>query len=194
MKKNKALLIVDVQNDFIPGGTLAVPGGDQVVPVLNDYAARFSAEGLPAFASRDWHPKETTHFEQWPPHCVQGTTGAEYHPDLQLPDNTIVVTKGADPREDAYSCFQAVGPDGTPFADLLRERGIEELHVGGLATDYCVKATVLDALNAGFRVKLLIDATRGVDVNPGDTERALTEMVNAGAEVETRERVRLIDE
>lgn len=182
-----ALVIVDVQNDFCPGGSLAVPEGDRVVPVLNACAERFARAGAPVFASRDWHPAETRHFKAWggvwPPHCVQGTHGARFHPDLRLPPGTEVVSKGMDPNEDAYSVFQAETAAGRPFAAALKERGIRRLFVGGLATDYCVKATVLDALRQGFAVVVLEDAIRAVDVTPGDGARALAEMTQAGAEL-----------
>jgi len=180
-----ALLIVDVQNDFCPGGSLAVPGGDRVVPVLNRYIERFVALNAPIFASRDWHPAVTRHFKTyggvWPPHCVQGTKGAEFHAGLRLPGEALVVSKGMDPDADAYSCFQAEDPSGMPFAAALGERGVQRLFVGGLATDYCVKATVLDALREGFQVVVLEDAVRAVDVNPGDGAQALEAMKGAGA-------------
>ncbi len=185
--RRDALVVVDVQNDFCPGGALAVAHGDEVVPVLNRAAARFAAAGAPVFASRDWHPPVTRHFRAgggaWPPHCVQGTPGAAFHPSLALPAGTDVVSKGMDPEADAYSCFQAETAAGTPFADALRARGVRRLVVGGLATDYCVKATVLDALRAGFEVVVLEDAVRAVDVAPGDGARALAEMRAAGATI-----------
>ena len=180
-----ALVVVDVQNDFCPGGALAVPEGDHVVPLLNRYAVQFARRGAPVFASRDWHPARTRHFQAgggaWPPHCVQGTPGAEFHPDLQLPSETTVVSKGMDPDDDAYSCFQGETSDGMPFAAALGERGAGRLFIGGLATDYCVKATALDALKEGFEVVVLADAVRAVDVTPGDGERALAAMQQAGA-------------
>jgi nicotinamidase/pyrazinamidase len=180
-----ALVIVDVQNDFCPGGALPVPQGDAVVAVLNRYAARFDARGAPVFASRDWHPARTRHFAadggRWPPHCVQGTPGAAFHPDLRLPARTRVVSKGMDADADAYSCFQGSTETGTAFAAVLSQSGIQRLFVGGLATDYCVKATVLDALDAGFQVLVLQDAVRAVDVAPGDGEQALAAMRQAGA-------------
>jgi nicotinamidase/pyrazinamidase len=183
--RHDALVVVDVQNDFCPGGALAVPDGDAVVPVLNRYAERFSAQGAAVFASRDWHPPRTKHFAAyggvWPPHCVQGTTGAALHPALVLPALTQVVSKGMDPEEDAYSCFQARAEQGGDFASLLAARQIRRLFVGGLATDYCVKATTLDALRAGLTVVLLQDAVRAVDVKPGDGARALAELAAAGA-------------
>lgn len=191
MEPKSALLIVDVQNDFIPGGALPVPEGDRVVPVINEYARQFHAAGRPIFASRDWHPPVTRHFKEhggvWPVHCVQGTRGAEFHPDLALPPETIVVSKGMDPNEDSYSAFDGRDEQGRDLATLLRERGVEHLYVAGLATDYCVKHTALDARRLGFRVTLLADAVRGVDVQPGDSERAIEEMRQAGVEV--RERV-----
>jgi nicotinamidase/pyrazinamidase len=185
--KRDALVIVDVQNDFCPGGALGVPRGDEVVSPLNRYAERFAREGAAVFASRDWHPKRTTHFREfggvWPPHCVQDTPGAQLHPDLRLPPGATLVSKGMDPNADSYSCFQAATSDGVPFRDVLRKRGVRRLFVGGLATDYCVKATVLDALREGFEVVVLEDAVRAVDVTPGDGEAALRAMREAGAAV-----------
>jgi nicotinamidase/pyrazinamidase len=184
-----ALLVTDVQNCFCPGGSLAVSGGDEVVPVLNEYMKRFKASGLPIYASRDWHPAETKHFRgfggPWPPHCVQGTKGAEFHPDLRLPAEAIIVSKGMDPLQDAYSVFQAVEADGTDFGTSLERNGIEHLYIGGLATDYCVRATALDALNAGLKVTVLLDAIRGVNLRPDDSKRAIEEMIGAGAETAT---------
>ena len=180
-----ALVIVDVQNDFCPGGSLAVAHGDEVVQPLNEAIGKFTAAGAPIFASRDWHPVKTKHFKEhgglWPPHCVQGTRGAEFHPDLALPDDAIVVSKGMDPDADAYSAFQAEDPNGMPFSAALGERGSQRLYIGGLATDYCVRATVLDALHEGFEVIVLGDAVRAVDVKSGDGEEAITEMKARGA-------------
>ncbi len=188
-----ALVVVDVQNDFCPGGSLAVPDGDRVVPVLNRYIRRFRELKAPVYASRDWHPPVTKHFQAgggvWPPHCVQGTTGAEFHPALALPLEAVVISKGMDPAEDAYSCFQARDPDGADFAVTLGERGVRRLFIGGLATDYCVKATVLDALHEGFQVVVLQDAIGAVDVRPGDGERAIEEMRAAGATFTTVDEV-----
>lgn len=182
-----ALIIVDVQNDFCPGGSLAVADGDEVVPILNAYAREFSAAGALVVAGRDWHPRETTHFSafggDWPAHCVQGTGGAEYHPDLELPAGTVHVVKGTGARENAYSEFEGRDEQGRALADLLREHGVRTLYVGGLATDYCVKHTVLDGLKAGFEVVLLGDASRGVNVQEGDADRAVAEMAAAGATV-----------
>ena len=182
-----ALVIVDVQNDFCPGGALGVPGGDAVVPVLNRYAERFAAAGAPVFASRDWHPDKTLHFKAyggvWPPHCVQGTPGADLHPKLVLPSGAAIVSKGMDPSEDAYSCFQAETGDGMPFAATLGELGVRRLFVGGLATDYCVKSTVVDGVHEGFEMVVLADAIAAVDLTPGDGAKALDEMRAAGAQM-----------
>lgn len=181
-----ALVIVDLQNDFCPGGALGVTGGDAVVPVINRYAERFAAAGAPVFASRDWHPAQTTHFKTyggvWPSHCVQGTPGAEFHPALTLPAGTAIVSKGMDPREDSYSCFQAETDDGLPFAAALGEAGVSRLFIGGLATDYCVKSTVVDGTQAGFEMIVLEDAVAAVDLAPGDGAKAFDEMRAAGAQ------------
>jgi nicotinamidase/pyrazinamidase len=182
-----ALLIVDVQNDFCPGGALAVRDGDQVVEPLNREIERFRAAGRPIVASRDWHPAETTHFAAgggpWPPHCLADQPGAAFHPALRLPPDAIVVSKGTGPTEDAYSAFDARDAAGRPLAEILRQHGVERLVVGGLATDYCVRASALDALGRGLGVELLRDAVRGVDVQPGDSERALAELTAAGATI-----------
>jgi len=186
-----ALLIVDVQNDFCPGGALAVAEGHAVVPLLNQYMERAAAAGVPIFASRDWHPAQTAHFRefggQWPPHCVQGTYGAEFHPGLRLPEGTVVVSKGMNPVDEGYSLFEGELEDGRDALTAMRELGVTRVHVGGLATDYCVRATILDALAARFDVFLLEDAIRAVEVQRGDEERAIAEMRAAGAVSETLE-------
>ncbi len=184
-----ALVIVDVQNDFCPGGSLAVAEGDRVVSVCNEYMRRAHAAGMPIFASRDWHPTNTRHFNTnggpWPPHCIQNTPGAAFHPDLRLPDEATIVSKGQGAEDDGYSMIDAQAPDGRPLVDVLREMGVTRIHVGGLATDYCVRATVLDAIQAGLEARVLTDAVRAVDVQPGDGQRALDEMRDAGAGPET---------
>jgi nicotinamidase/pyrazinamidase len=186
-----ALIVVDVQNDFCPGGALAVPQGDAVVPVLNAYLARAQAAGIPIIASRDWHPPQTAHFAayggRWPPHCVQETPGAAFHPDLRLPATTLIATKGTSAADEGYSALEGVLPDGRNVLEMLRDTGITRVHVGGLATDYCVRATVLDALAAGISVRLLRDASRAVNVRPEDGELAVAEMLAAGAVPETLE-------
>ncbi len=180
LRKGDALLIVDVQNDFLPGGNLAVPQGDAIVPVLNDYIQRFTAQGLPVYASRDWHPHEHCSFNEqggpWPVHCVAGTPGADFAPGLRLPADTVVISKATTSDSDAYSAFQ-----GTGLAQRLRNDGVQRLFVGGLATDYCVRHTVLDALDAGLQVFLLRDAIRAVDLHAGDGRRAEQEMLDHGA-------------
>ncbi len=179
------LVVVDVQNDFCPGGSLAVPMGDEVVPVLNTVMEKFAVAGAPIFATRDWHPEKTKHFKTyggvWPAHCVQGTKGAEFHPALKLPPSVEVISKGMDPEEDAYSAFQARDAEDMQLPIILGMRGIQRLFVGGLATDYCVKATALDAIHQGFQVVVLEDAIRAVDVSPGDGAKAIDEMRVGGA-------------
>jgi nicotinamidase/pyrazinamidase len=180
--KKRALIVVDVQNDFCPGGALAVAQGDEVVAPLNNLIEEFLERGEPVFKSRDWHPEKTRHFAAyggtWPVHCVQNTKGAEFHPELIDDMHIRVVSKGLG-DEDSYSAF-----DGTDLALQLRRLGIEEVWVGGLATDYCVKNTVLDALKVGFRVKALKNAMRAVELKPGDGELAIAEMQKAGAEIQ----------
>jgi nicotinamidase/pyrazinamidase len=185
-----ALLVVDVQNDFCPGGALPVPDGDAVVGPLNRLAERVPF----VVATRDWHPPRHGSFAGvevdpeewrgtdppsiWPVHCVQGTPGAELHPGLRRDLVDVVLDKGQDPRSQGYSAFQETG-----LAQLLRERGVRRLAVGGLATDYCVRASVLDALREGFDVTVVEDAVRGVELEAGDSARALEEMRRAGARI-----------
>lgn len=186
MAGSDALIIIDVQNDFCPGGALPVTDGDRVVPVLNRYIEKFTGERLRIFATRDWHPEKTKHFKAygglWPPHCIQGTRGAEFRPDLVLPKDTVIVSGGMAPDQEGYSGFDGIDEKGLGLADLLHSFGIERIFVGGLATDYCVKETVLDGLKHGFKVVLLEDAVRGVNLKPDDSERAIGEMVRAGAQ------------
>jgi nicotinamidase/pyrazinamidase len=178
----KALIVVDVQNDFCPGGSLAVADGDEVVAPLNKLIEEFLDRGDPVFKTRDWHPAKTKHFADyggtWPVHCVQNTRGAEFHPDLLDDPRVTVISKGVDESADGYSGF-----DGTQLAKTLRNARVEEVWVGGLATDYCVKHTVLDALREGFKVRALGDAMRPVNVNPDDGRKAIEEMSGAGAEI-----------
>lgn len=175
-----ALLVVDVQNDFLPGGSLAVPQGDVVVPVLNRCIALFAEKHLPVFASRDWHPADHCSFRAqggpWPPHCIAGSFGAAFAQDLALPSGTVVISKADTPERDAYSAF-----GGTDLDTHLAAAGIKRLFVGGLATDYCVLNTVLDAAAAGYSVVLLTDAVRAVEVASGDSARALEQMRSRGA-------------
>ena len=177
----RALIVVDVQNDFCPGGTLAVPHGDEVVEPLNQIIDEFLEHGEPVYKSRDWHPPTTKHFAAyggvWPVHCVQNTPGAEFHPALRNDPRIAVISKGLGDTN-CYSAF-----DETDLLDQLHQQNVEEVIVGGLATDYCVKSTVLDALKNGFKVKALKNAMRAVDLQPGDGERAIEEMHDAGAQI-----------
>jgi len=180
-KGKQALLVVDVQNDFCPGGSLAVERGDEVVAPLNNLIDRFLERGSPVYMSRDWHPPKTKHFAAhggtWPTHCVQNTHGAEFHHELRDDSRIVVISKGLGDK-DSYSAF-----DETDLATQLRDQGIKEVLIGGLTTDYCVKNTVLDAVKEGFDVKAIKDAMRAVNVEPGDGERAIKEMREAGAEI-----------
>ncbi len=193
--KKSALVIVDVQNDFCPGGALAIKNGDAVVPALNMYIERFKAAGLMVYATRDWHPEKTIHFKdyggKWPAHCVKWTVGARFHPGLRLPEDAVVITKGDGPDEDAYSAFDGMDHEGRTFSEALSGNGINYLYVGGLATDYCVRQTVLDALKQGFGATVLLDAVRGVELNPGDSRRAIDEMIEKGADTTTLEELEL---
>jgi nicotinamidase/pyrazinamidase len=189
LREDDALILVDVQNDFLPGGSLGVPGGDEIVPVLNRLIATFVRRGLPVVATRDWHPANHCSFRDrdgpWPPHCVAGSSGAAFAPSLALPDSATVVSKATDANEDAYSGF-----GGTELDALLRDARVRRLFVGGLATDYCVLNTVRDGLANGYGVMLLTDAIRAVDVEPGDGERAIAEMARLGAVTLTSDAVR----
>ncbi|MBU1998440.1 MAG: bifunctional nicotinamidase/pyrazinamidase [Candidatus Omnitrophota bacterium] len=187
MRYKKALLIVDVQNDFCPRGALAVSEGDKVVPVINRYIRVFLRRKLLIFSCRDWHPKKTKHFKSfgglWPEHCVQGTRGARYHPKLKLPKNTIIVSKGMEPEKDSYSSFQAKDKAGHSFYSVLKELGAKELYIAGLATDYCVKFSALDALKKGLKVNILLDAVKGVNLKPDDSTKAIQLLVKKGARI-----------
>jgi len=185
MKLKKALLVVDAQNDFCPGGVLAVRQGDKVIAHLNKYIRKFSEENLPVFFSRDWHPKRTAHFKKfggtWPAHCLQNTKGARFHPKLKIPETAIILSKGMDPQQDSYSAFQAEDQNGMSFLNLLKIFGITELYIGGLATDYCVRFSAIDALKNGFKVNLLADAVKGVNLKPKDSDEAIKELIKLGA-------------
>ncbi|MBS7658156.1 MAG: bifunctional nicotinamidase/pyrazinamidase [Candidatus Bathyarchaeia archaeon] len=178
--KESALIIVDVQNDFLPGGALPVPNGDKVIPILNKYIELFNKVGAAIFATRDWHPPNHISFKTqggiWPPHCIQNSKGAEFASNLKLPKNVNIISKAVNPNMEAYSGFE-----GTDLALKLKELGVKKVFIGGLATDYCVKNTVLDALKEGFKTFLLEDASRGVNLKPEDSENAIKEMVNKGA-------------
>lgn len=173
-----ALIIVDVQNDFCPGGALAVADGDSVVDPINRLAEGFEL----VVATRDWHPADHGSFfaggGPWPPHCVQGTPGAELHPGLDRRQIDVIVDKGQDPGQEGYSGFEDTG-----LEEYLQGRGVERLHLAGLALDYCVKATALEARRLGFAVTLHLDATRAVEASPGDGERAIAALREAGVEL-----------
>ena len=181
------LLLVDPQNDFCPGGSLAVAEGDAVMPVLNEWITAAERAGVPIFVSRDWHPARTTHFKDyggvWPAHCVMNTRGAQFHPDLHLTSDAVVVSKGMGETEDAYSAFQARDASGTLLGALLDQRGVRHLYVAGLATDYCVKSSALDALNSHLGVTLVPEGMRAVNLQPTDGEQALAEMRARGAQL-----------
>jgi len=183
----EVLLVVDVQNDFFPGGPLGVRRGDEVVAPLNRLIRRFRAAGRPIVFTRDWHPKTTKHFKEfggaWPPHCIRGTRGAEFHSALAIPPRATIVSKGMDPEVDAYSCFQGFVEDGEPFPRWLERRRIGRVVIGGLATDYCVVRTSADARKAGYDVVVVEDSVRAVDLAPGDGDRAIAEMRALGADI-----------
>ena len=193
MPSRIALLIVDVQKDFCPGGALGISGGDLIIPFVNSYFRLFRKYALPIFVTRDWHPPETKHFQQfggkWPVHCVQNSEGARFHPGIELPPDAIILSKGTLPDRDDYSAFSAITDSGLPLHRLIEQKAIHALYIGGLATDYCVRETTLDALRAGISITLLEDAVRGVDLVAGDSERAIAEMIAAGAETTTIEKL-----
>lgn len=179
-QKGDALIVVDVQLDFLPGGSLAVPRGDEVVPALNRYVAVFRGLTLPVVATRDWHPPDHCSFKAqggpWPPHCIAGSDGARFSPLLDLPCEARIVSKATAADRDAYSGFE-----GTDLDVWLKGAGVARVFVGGLATDYCVLNTVRDALRFGYTVFLLEDAVRAVDMQAGDGGRAIAEMRSLGA-------------
>ena len=182
-----ALIVVDIQADFLPGGDLAVPKGNEVIPPLNHYSKLFFSRRLPVYFTRDWHPQDHLSFREngglWPPHCVAGTPGAMFPQALLLPaDHKFIISKGLKSEFDAYSGFQ-----DTPLLSLLQERGIRRVFIGGLATEYCVKNTVTGSLNLGFTTFLLADAIQGIDMTPGESEKAVEQMLSEGAIALTEE-------
>jgi len=190
INRSDALIVVDMQNDFMPGGALPVPDGDSIIPVLNSYIKLFEEKEQPVFFTRDWHPKNHISFKEnggiWPPHCIQNTEGAKFHPELYMPqDNRFIISKGTSPDFDAYSGFQ-----GTILKELLEERGIKRVFIGGVATDYCVKNTAYGGINLGFQVFILEDGVKGVDVKRGDSERALEFLLEKGAVLTTLEELK----
>lgn len=181
LQSGDALLIVDIQNDFLPGGNLAVPGGEEVIPVLNGYIAKFQERDLPIYATRDWHPSNhnsfSSHGGEWPQHCIARSKGAEFPPSLLLPETAQIVSTGTEKGLPGYSGFEA-----TALHSHLDHARIKRLFIGGLATDYCVLHTVRDALQYNYEVFLLQDAIRAVNVNPEDGDNAEREMIAEGAE------------
>lgn len=175
-----ALLITDIQRDFLPGGALPVADGDEIIPVLNEYARRFEDAKAHVFASRDWHPPNHMSFKTqggpWPPHCIQDTLGAKFSSDLKLPEGIVVISKATNPEHESYSVF-----DGTSFAHELEMCEVKRLFIGGLTTDYCVVNTVLDARKLGYETIVLMDATLGINVEPDDAKKAVEAMQKAGA-------------
>jgi nicotinamidase/pyrazinamidase len=174
-----ALVVVDVQQDFCLGGSLAVRRGDEVVPKLNEVIEAFEKANLPIFFTRDWHPPNHCSFRSqggaWPPHCVMGTAGAEFHHSLKIPPGSTIISKGSDPDLEAYSGFQ-----GTDLAEQLNRRHVKELFLGGLATDYCVKESSFDAIRCGFTVNVMKDCVRGVNLRRNDSALALHAMAEKG--------------
>ncbi|WP_163337427.1 nicotinamidase [Desulfopila sp. IMCC35008] len=177
---NDALLIVDVQNDFLPGGNLGVPEGDQIVPVINSYISLFTNAKLHVFASRDYHPADHCSFAEqggsWPSHCVAGTRGADFAAGLNLPEDVSIISKATEQDRDAYSALEATG-----LNNELKQQQVKRVFVCGLATDYCVLASVRGLLQADFEVILLVDAIKGVNLTPGDSDKAIKEMLAKGA-------------
>jgi nicotinamidase/pyrazinamidase len=175
-----ALLIIDFQNDFTPGGALAVPEGDEIAEPVKRLAGQYDL----VVATRDWHPPDHSSFEEqggpWPVHCVAGTPGADFHPAMKGIELDAVVDVGRERDDQGYSGFEK-----SDLAEILRERGIDRVAVCGLATDYCVRASAIDACHEGFDVTVVSDAIRGVEVEPGDSERAIEDMKSAGARVAT---------
>jgi len=183
-KKSKiAFIVVDLQNDFCPGGALPVADGDKIVPLVNIQVARARRAGHVVAASRDWHPRQTKHFKEfggiWPVHCVQGTRGAEFHPDFDIRD-IPVFSKGTGTEDDGYSAYDGRSESGQTLLEFLQEKEVEEVCLKGLATDYCVKATALDARKHGFKTVVLLDACRAVNLHPDDEAKAIKEMRDAG--------------
>ena len=178
--KGDALLVIDMQNDFLPGGSLGVPQGDRVLGPINALIDLYQGRALPVYASRDWHPGDHCSFAAqggpWPPHCVADSEGARFSSELRLPQDAIIVSKADTQAQDAYSAFNETG-----LARGMRAAGISRIAVCGLATDYCVLNTVLDGIDAGFEVLLVLEAMRAVEVKPGDGDRAIARMLTAGA-------------
>jgi nicotinamidase/pyrazinamidase len=191
LRKGDALSVTDVQNDFLPGGALGVPHGDAIISPLNRAVELFKKNGLLIFFSRDWHPPDHSSFQEeggpWPPHCVQKTPGADFPSALKIPEGSIIISKGAQKDREQYSTLGARDSEGNTESDVMKKREIRRVFVAGLATDYCVLNSVKDILAEGYEVYVLTDAIRAVNVNPGDGEEALEDMVRGGAKLITTE-------
>jgi nicotinamidase/pyrazinamidase len=189
VQRGDALSVTDVQYDFLPGGSLGVPDGDQVVPSLNRAIAIFQKKNLPVFFTRDWHPPDHSSFKEqggpWPPHCVRKTEGAKFYAGLQVPKDAVIISKAVTRDSEQYSTLYGKDSKGKTENALLEAKGVSRLFIGGLATEYCVLHTVKDALGEGFEVYILTDGIRAVNVNPGDGEKALREMAAKGAKLIT---------
>jgi len=190
VQKGDALLVVDIQYDFLPGGSLEVPEGDRVIPVLNEYIHAFQKVNLPVFASRDWHPQDHCSFKEqggpWPSHCVAGAPGAEFDTRLKLPDNAVIISKATQTDKEAYSAL-----DGTGLDQKLKQQKIKRIFIGGLATDYCVLNTVIDGLALGYQVFVLLDGSMAINVHIDDERNAINEMKSLGAVDITFDRISL---
>lgn len=170
----KALLIVDVQNDFLPKGSLGVKDGDKIIPILNKLIDKFSIR----IATKDWHPEKTVHFDIWPIHCVVNTIGSDFPKELKSDKIQEIFYKGTDNKDDGYSAFDATNKN---LSKYLKENNVKEVYVTGIATDYCVKASALDAITEGFKTYIITDAIKAVNQNPGDDLKALEELEEKGA-------------
>lgn len=179
---NSALIIVDVQKDFCPGGALAAPKGNEIIPVINKLIDKFDI----ILASKDWHPSKTVHFEKWPPHCIRGTEGAAFHPDLQQAKIEIVALKGTGNNDDGYSAFEATNVD---IVHWLKRKNVDTVYICGIATEYCVMSTARDAAKNGFKTYCITDAIAPVNVNQGDDEKALQRMKDSGIILITSDKI-----
>lgn len=180
--ENSALIVVDMQNDFLPGGSLEVPNSDTIIPIINEYIEFFEKHQSLIVFTRDWHPENHISFKEnggiWPRHCIQNTKGAEIHSEIYIPKESLIISKAFEPTIEAYSGFQ-----NTNLHEELQRRNIKNLYICGVATDYCVLNTVIDALEKGYKVYLLVDAIKGVDIKPNDSEEAIKKMISKGAEL-----------
>jgi nicotinamidase/pyrazinamidase len=194
LQTGDTLSVTDVQNDFLPGGVLGVPDGDRIIPPLNRIIALFLKDNLPLFFTRDWHPPDHCSFQKqggpWPPHCVRDTPGADFSSELNIPAGAIIISKGTQKDGEQYSTFYGRDAAGHTQRNLMKKFGVRRIFIAGLATDYCVLNSVKDALAGGYEVSVFVDAVRAVDVNPGDGQRAVEEMIRGGAEMVKTDRIR----